>query len=73
MIPSGFLLLAILISHISSVTAVGSFIQPPAAGSEGDYQDDPRYQIGSTVTLHWNSESKIATDVVLIEDYPNLL
>lgn len=70
MFPSLFLFAALFNYYILPVSSVGNFIQPPAAGATGEYQDNPSYRVGSTVTLWWNSESKIATDVVLIEDFP---
>lgn len=53
----------------ASVSAQGTFIQPPQPGTTGDFSNDPTYRIGENMTVKWDSNLQ-SMDLRLFQQYP---
>lgn len=53
----------------AGVRATSSFVQPPAAGPEGNYRDNPIYHPGEKIDMQWTSDLDLM-DLLLWQEYP---
>ncbi|KAK5989463.1 hypothetical protein PT974_10984 [Cladobotryum mycophilum] len=59
-----------LFTAIAGVYSESSFSQPPAAGPNSIYRDNPRYKVGQEIDLQWTSDLEYM-DLLLWQQYPS--
>lgn len=50
-----------------------TFVQPPPAGPLHNYQDNPAYGYGSSITVHWTRDIPEDVNVLQLEAWRDLI
>jgi hypothetical protein len=63
------LLVLLVNALVVSVVGLSNFTQPPPAGPNANYQDNPVYQQGQKIDVQWRSNLD-SMDLILFQQYP---
>ncbi|KAH7136880.1 hypothetical protein B0J13DRAFT_81994 [Dactylonectria estremocensis] len=54
---------------VAGVRSDASFVLPPSGGPAYNYQDNPTYKVGKTISVEWTSDLS-SMDIVIWQQYP---